>query len=62
MLEIAGGNRDEVGVTQRWYTPAGAVDPTSEVINREIGEPRDTWRKEKSLGMLDPDPDSLHSG
>ena len=29
MLEVAEGNRDKVGDTQRWYTSAGIVDAST---------------------------------
>ena len=42
MLEVTGGNRDEVGDTQRRYTSAGTMDTGT----REIGVLGDTWRRE----------------
>ena len=44
MLEVSGGNRDEMGDSQKQYTPAGTVDAGT----REIGVPGDTWRREES--------------
>ena len=38
MLEVARGNRDEVGHTQRQYTPTGTVE-AGYIITREIGVP-----------------------
>ena len=61
MLEVAGGNEDEVGDAQRQCFPAGTV-VTSWDSSREIGEPGDTWRREKTWAMMDPDPDGLWSG
>ena len=61
MLEVAGGNKDKVGDTQRRCSPTETVD-TGWVITREIGEPGDTWRREKSWAVRDPDPDSIQSG
>ena len=49
MLEVTGGNRDEVGDTQRRYTSAGTVDTGT----REIGVLGDTWRR-KVLGHVGP--------
>ena len=57
MLEVVGRNRDEVGDTQRQYTPTGTVDTGT----REIEMPGDAWRKGE-LGVLDPDSDSLWTG
>ena len=61
MFEVTRGNKDEVGDTKGPYSPSEAVD-TSCVITREIGELVDTWRREKSWAMMDPDQDSLQSG
>ena len=47
MLEIAGGTKDEVANAQRRCAPAETVD-SSWVITREIGDPGDAWRREKS--------------
>ena len=49
MLEVAGGNRDEVGDTKRHYTSAGTV----ETGTRENGVPGDTWRR-RELGRVRP--------
>ena len=49
MLEVAGGNRDEVRDTQRWYTSSGTVDAST----REIGVLGNTWRREE-LGRVGP--------
>ena len=49
MLEVAEGNRDEVGDTQRQYTSAGTMDAGT----REIGVLGDTWRREE-LGRVWP--------
>ena len=43
MLEVAGGNRDEVGDKQRWYTFTRTVDAGT----REIGVLGNTWRREE---------------
>ena len=43
MMEVAGGNRDRVRDTQRWYTSTGTVDASTV----EIGVPGDTWRREE---------------
>ena len=51
MLEVAGGNKDEVANAQGRYPPAETVD--SGWI-RELGEPRDAWRREGSWVMTDP--------
>ena len=48
MLEVAGGNRDEVGDTQRWYKTYGTVDTST----REIEVPSDTWRREELCQTL----------
>ena len=40
MLEVARGNKDEVGDEQEWYSPAQTLD-ASWVITREIWEPDD---------------------
>ena len=53
MLEGAGGNRDEVEDTQRWYISAGTVDTGT----RGIGVPG-----EGSWAVLNPDSDSLQTG
>ena len=57
MLEVTTGNKDTVGDTQRCF-PAETV-VTDWDSTREIGEPSDTWRWEKSWAAMDPDPDSL---
>ena len=50
MLEVTGGgNRDEVGDTQRWHISAGTVDAST----RKIEVPGDTWRREE-LGSVGP--------
>ena len=49
MLEVAGGNREEVGDTQKQYTSAGTVDAGT----RETEVPGDTWRREE-LGRVRP--------
>ena len=43
MLQVDGGNRDEVGDTQRRYKSTETVDSGT----REIEVPGDTWRREK---------------
>ena len=43
MLEFAGGNREEVGDTQRQYKSIGTVGTGT----REIEVPGDTWRREE---------------
>ena len=60
MLEVTGGNEDEVGDTQGWCSPTETVD-AHWVITRGLGEPCDTWRRENSWAMMDPDLDSLRS-
>ena len=60
MLEVAGGNKDEASNTQGQYSPAETVD-AGWVITREIGEPGDTWRTEKSWAVMGSDPESLRS-
>ena len=49
-----------MGEAQKPCSPAGTV-VTGEVIIREHGELGDTWRREKSWPMLDPDLDSLQT-
>ena len=49
MLEVARGNRDEVGDTQSWYSSAGTVD----MGTRETEVLGDTWRREE-LGHVGP--------
>ena len=49
MLEVAGGNRDEVGDKQRWYTFTRTVDAGT----REIGVLGNTWRRQE-LGRVGP--------
>ena len=49
MLEVAGGNRDEVGNTQQQYTTDGTMDAGT----REIEVPGDIWRREE-LGHVRP--------
>ena len=49
MLEVAGGNRDEVRDTQRWYTSA----VTGDTGTRETEVPGVTWRREE-LGCVGP--------
>ena len=61
MLEVAGGNKDKLGDTHRQCSPTETVD-ASWVITREIGEPDDPWRREKSGAVMDSDLDSLRSG
>ena len=57
MLEVTGGNKDEVADTQGQCLPTKTVD-SGLVITREIGEPGDAWRREKSWAVMDPDPES----
>ena len=57
MLDVAGGNRDKVGETQRWYPSDGTVD-TSTRENRSQSTPREG----RSWAVLDPDSDSLWTG
>ena len=47
MLEVAGGNRDQVGDTQRQYTSTGTMDAGT----REVEVPGNTWRREE-LGFV----------
>ena len=61
MLDVSGGNKDEVGDAQGWCSPAETVD-AGWVITRETGEVGDTWRREKSWAMIDPDLGGLLSG
>ena len=49
VLEVAGGNRDKVGDTQRRYTSTGTVDTGT----REIEVAGYTWRREE-LGYVRP--------
>ena len=49
MLKVAGGNKDEVGDTQRRYKSVGTVDTGP----RETGVPGNTWRREE-LGRVGP--------
>ena len=60
-LEVAGGNKDEVTNVQGPCVPTETVDP-GWVITREIWEPGDTWRREKSCVVTHPDLDSLWTG
>ena len=43
MLEVAGGNGDELGDIQKWYISAGTMDAST----RETEVPGDTWRREE---------------
>ena len=61
MLEIAGGNKDEVANAQRRCAPTETVD-AGWIITREIGERGEAWRRKKCWAVTDPDPDSLQSG
>ena len=61
MLEVTGGDKEEVSDTQGQCSPAENMD-AGWVITREIGELGDSWRREKSWAVMDPDPHSLHSG
>ena len=61
MLEVTVGNKDKVGDAQGRCSPVGTVD-TGWAITRETGEPSDSWRREKSWAVMDPDPDSLLTG
>ena len=54
MLEVAEGNRDKMGDTQRQYTSSGTVDTST----RETEVSNDTGEG-KSWAMWDPDSDSL---
>ena len=47
MLEVTGGDKEEVADTQGQCSPAENMD-AGWVITREIGELGDTWRREKS--------------
>ena len=47
MVEVTGGNKDNVGDAKRLCSTTETVD-AGWMINREIGEPADTWRSEKS--------------
>ena len=60
MLDVAGRYRDKVADAQWWCSPTETVDG-SWVITREIGEPGDTWRTEKSWAVMGSDPESLRS-
>ena len=60
-LKCLGGNKDEVADAQGRCSPAETVD-TGWVFTREIGEPGDTIRREKSWTMTDPNQESLRSG
>ena len=46
---------------QGWCSPVETVD-TGWVLIREIGELGDTWRREKSWAITEPDLDNLQSG
>ena len=63
MLEVAGGNKDEVGDTQRQCSPAGPLGlwTPARYYQRNWGA-GDIWRREKNWAMWDPDQDSLQSG
>lgn len=61
MLEVTRGNKDEVGDLKNQCSPAGTVVTGWDII-RDIGEQDDTWRREKSWAMVDPDLDSLQKG
>ena len=61
VLEVTGVNKNTVGDTQEWCSPAETVD-ASWVITREIGEPGDAWRRERSWALTDANPDSPWSG
>ena len=52
MLEVAGGNEDEVGSTHGQWSTTETVD-AGWVTTREIGELGDAWRMEKN--WADPD-------
>ena len=60
MLEVTEGNKDEMANVRGWCASSETVD-AGWAITRVIGEPGDTWQKEKSWAMMDPDPDSLWS-
>ena len=60
MLEVTEGNKDELANLQGRYSPTETVDDSG-VFTREIGEPGDAWRREKSWAVTDPGPDSLWS-
>ena len=49
MLEVAEGNRDKMGDTQRQYTSSGTADAST----KEIKVPCETWRREE-LGLVRP--------
>ena len=61
MLQVTGKDKDTVGNTQRWYSPAGTVIVGWDSI-REIGESGDTWRWEKSWTATNAGPNSLRTG
>ena len=61
MLEVTGGNKDNVAKAQGQYPPTETVN-AGWVIIREIGEPGCAWRREKSWIMTDTDPNSLWCG
>ena len=50
MLKVTGRDKDTLGNTQRECSPAGTVVVSWDSI-REIGEPGDTWRWEKSWAV-----------
>ena len=58
MLEVAGENGDELGDIQKWYISAGTMDAST----RAVGVLGDTWGREKSGAMSDPDLDTLQTG
>ena len=47
MLEVAGRIKTQRETHSRWYSPAGTV-VTGWDSTREVGEPGETWRQEKS--------------
>ena len=61
MLEVTEGNKDEMANVRGWCASSETVD-AGWAITRVIGEPGDTWQKEKSWAMMDPDLHSLQSG
>ena len=58
MLEVTVVNKDKVADAQGRCSPTDTVD-AGWVITREMGEPGDAWRREKSWAVMDLDPDSL---
>ena len=60
-LKSLEGKKDAVGDAQRQCSPAGTV-VTKQDIAKETGDLGDTWKREKSWAVVDPDLDSLQTG